>query len=151
MDAFTVVANVVLVLAALVTVWFAAKAAASGKEAGRLAKESLVYSRETMEAVRSAHDADERHRRRRLLREIQSLVEAIHSRSQLITVGASGESAGCNVPEQRNLAQLLSAATEDLPHCLSASVPSRSMDVRLAATQAMNEVATELEKLSSAD
>src|SRR5258708_5696347 len=63
MAVFTVVVNVVLVLAALVTVWFAARAAASGADATRLANESLVYSRETMQAVRAASEADGRERR----------------------------------------------------------------------------------------
>ncbi len=100
MAVFTVVANVVLVLAALVTVWFAAKASASGAEATRLAKDSPVYSRETMEAVRAAHDTDERDRRRMLIREIDSLAEAIHANAKRIASGPFSGSPGCNVPSK---------------------------------------------------
>jgi len=150
MAVFTVVANVVLVLAALVTVWFAFRASVSGVRATRLAKESLVYSRETMEAVRAAHEADERNRRRMLIREIQGLVEAIHSKAKHILAGTSGEWAGCNVPEQGSLARLLAVAKEDLPHCLMASAPGRAMEVLMAANLARDELVAVLEELSSA-
>jgi hypothetical protein len=149
MAVFTVVANVVLVLAALVTVWFAAKAAASGAEATRLAKDSLVYSRETVEAVRAAHDADERDRRRMLVREIDGLVEVIHAKAKLITSGTPSGSPGCSVPEQGSLARLLVGAREDLPHCAAASVPGPAVQVLVAARLAKTEVAAALEELKS--
>jgi hypothetical protein len=84
MTIFTAAANAVLVVAALLTVWFAWQAAKASAEASRRAQESVTYARQTVEVARAAHEADEHARQLRRLQNVAALTSRILGYAQML-------------------------------------------------------------------
>ncbi len=81
MNAFNVTVSLVLVLAALATVWFAWQAARSSAEATRLAGDTVQSGQQTIETLKAIRAADERDRQ---LRQLGVVVAAVHKLYQAL-------------------------------------------------------------------
>ncbi len=137
MDTFNVVVSLILVAAALVTVWFAWQAAKEGAAAARYARETVQVSqdvaahtsatveavqevashaRATVEASQAALDGAERARRVQQIRDIGQLAETTFWKAAEASDYES-RSGGWRVPEQNWLAQALVGIDSPMPEC----------------------------------
>ncbi len=146
MAVFNAVVSVVLVLAALVTVWFAWQAGRQSAKATEAAQETV----KVVGALLTAARADERYRRHTQLREIGSLVDAIYMAVQLPAAMDSGGSQGFGSPLQDSLARLVAGVQADLPHCAAASVAGPASEVLHEVSLAKAEVKAALDEPHSA-
>src|SRR5215471_10165780 len=81
MNAFNIAVNIVLVMAAMATVWFAWQAAKSSTEATRLAGDTVRTGQETVEALKAIRAADQRDRQ---LRQLGAVVTSVHKLHQAL-------------------------------------------------------------------
>jgi hypothetical protein len=181
MSVFNAVATIILVAAALVTVWFAWQASKESRKATEAAlstvaevrkllavsagtatssqasarsaaqtveaaKDLVTAASETVEIARAAHQADERDRLARLLRDIGMLVD----RAFWQAAAESGYKSltGWSCVEQLYLAIALEGIGLDLPKCHTLAGASQAGIVMGDSRDARDEIAQELRKLA---
>lgn len=165
MTVFNVVINVALVVTTLVVIWYARETVKESRKATKAAQDTVtamqtllatardtatssqaaaVAAQQTVEAAVSAHDADERDRMVRRLREIAELVERTFEKA---AAQAQYRRPAWRCIEQREIMPLLVGVESPLPKCHRLAGESQAEQVFTAATEAREEIAEALRRL----